>query len=104
MLLEVSLEISKVIIAYLNSVIGIIDVDVDIDVVVVLSHVYVDGHIMIATFVLVSFASFRFVASTFNRVDAFLRLSSLHNDYRFILAHQIYKSKSAVSTEKGGKR
>ena len=86
MLLEVCLEISKVIIAYLYSIIGIIDVDVDIDVAVVLSHVYVDGHIMIATFVLVPFATFRFVASTFNRVDVFLHLSNFHNDFRFIWA------------------
>ena len=98
MLLEVSLEISKVIFAYLYPVIGVIDVNVDIDV-VVLSHVYVDGHIMIAAFVLVPFTTFRFVTCTFNRVDAFLRLSNLHNDYRFIWAHQIYKSKRAVSTE-----
>lgn len=85
MLLEVLLEISKVIFAYLNSVIGIIDVDVDIDVVVGLSHVYVDGHLMIATFVLAPFATFRFVACTFNRVEAsLLLLSSFHNDYRFI--------------------
>jgi len=93
MLLEVSLEIPKVIFAYLYPVIGIIDVDVDI--VVELSHVYVDGHFMIAIFVIGFIVTFRFFACTFNRVDASLRLSSFHNHYRFICVGQVLPGKVA---------
>ena len=76
MLLEICLEISKVIFAYLYSVIGIVDLDVDIDVFIMLSNVYVDDNIVSTTFV--------FATWTFNLVGAFFSLSDFHNDYRSI--------------------